>query len=383
MSGSDVNPKSAEPGLCVLYDFLQVPGGAERVTLVLAGAWPGSQVRVSRVSPSTDAMVQALAQTQTQALPVQAVGWRWARPLGWVLQALLSFRWGRVLPEGASKVVYSGFYAPLAVHGQRTGWRVYYGHTVPRFAYDLRAHFRAQYPWFLRPLFDVFTWGLRHMYRRALLRMDVLVVNSENVRLRLQRHLGLQAQVVHPPVDVARFAWLADGDYFVSTARLEPLKRVDVLVQAFLQMPHERLVVCSGGSELARLQALAAGAANISFTGWSDELQMAQWVGRARASLYVPVDEDFGMSPVESMAAGKPVIGVAEGGLLETVVHGETGLLLPPEFDASDVRAAVQAMTPGRAQGMRQACEARSKRFDTAQFVQRMREVLAGPHGRS
>jgi glycosyltransferase involved in cell wall biosynthesis len=365
MSGSDVNPKSAEPGLCVLYDFLQVPGGAERV------------------SPSTDAMVQALAQTQTQALPVQAVGWRWARPLGWVLQALLSFRWGRVLPEGVLKVVYSGFYAPLAVHGQRTGWRVYYGHTVPRFAYDLRAHFRAQYPWFLRPFFDVFTWGLRHMYRRALLRMDVLVVNSENVRLRLQRHLGLQAQVVHPPVDVARFAWLADGDYFVSTARLEPLKRVDVLVQAFLQMPHERLVVCSGGSELGRLQALAAGAANISFTGWSDELQMAQWVGRARASLYVPVDEDFGMSPVESMAAGKPVIGVAEGGLLETVVHGETGLLLPPEFDASDVRAAVQAMTPGRAQGMRQACEARSKRFDTAQFVQRMREVLAGPHGRS
>ncbi len=242
MSGSDVKPEAAGPGLCVLYDFLQVPGGAERVTLVLSGAFAGSQVRVSRVSPSTEGIVQA------HSAQVRAVGWRWAQPLGWVLQALLSFRWGRVLPEGAATVVYSGFYAPLAVHGQRTGRRVYYGHTVPRFAYDLRDHFRAQYPWFLRPLFDVFTWCLRGMYRRALRRMDVLVVNSDNVRLRLQRHLGLEAQVVHPPVDVARFAWLADGDYFVSTARLEPLKRVDVLVQAFLRMPHERLVVCSGPS---------------------------------------------------------------------------------------------------------------------------------------
>jgi glycosyltransferase involved in cell wall biosynthesis len=91
------------------------------------------------------------------------------------------------------------------------------------------------------------------------------------------------------------------------------------------------------------------------------------------------VDEDFGMSPVESMAAGKPVIGVAEGGLLETVVDGETGLLLRPGFDASDVCAAVQTLTPSLAQAMRQACEARSKRFDTAHFVQRMREVLTGP----
>lgn len=372
MRGSDVKPEAAGLGLCVLYDFLQVPGGAERVTLVLAGAFAGSQVRVSRVSPSTEGLVQA------HSAQVRAVGWRWAQPLGWVLQALLSFRWGRVLPKGAATVVYSGFYAPLAVHGQRMGRRVYYGHTVPRFAYDLRDHFRAQYPWFLRPLFDVFTWGLRGMYRRALLRMDVLVVNSDNVRLRLQRHLGLEAQVVHPPVDVARFAWLADGDYFVSTARLEPLKRVDVLVQAFLRMPHERLVVCSGGSELVRLQTLAAGAANISFTGWTDETQMAEILGRARASLYVPVDEDFGMSPVESMAAGKPVIGVAEGGLLETVVDGETGLLLHPGFDTSDVCAAVQTLTPSRAQAMRQACEARSKRFDTTHFVQRMREVLTG-----
>lgn len=104
---------------------------------------------------------------------------------------------------------------------------------------------------------------------------------------------------------------------------------------------------------------------------------MAEWLGRARASLYVPVDEDFGMSPVESMAAGKPVIGVAEGGLLETVVPDETGVLLPPDFDADAVCAAVRAMTRERAQAMRSACEQRAQQFGTAIFLQQMSEILA------
>ena len=86
----------------------------------------------------------------------------------------------------------------------------------------------------------------------------------------------------------------------------------------------------SGACERARLEALASGATNIVFLGEVAAQSLVDVLGRCVATIYLPRDEDFGMSPVKSMAAGKPVIGVADGGLLETVVDGETGILLPP-----------------------------------------------------
>jgi glycosyltransferase involved in cell wall biosynthesis len=127
----------------------------------------------------------------------------------------------------------------------------------------------------------------------------------------------------------------------------------------------------------AALVALAAEAPNIQFVGWTSDAELADWVGRARATLYVPVDEDFGMSPVESMAAGKPGIGVAEGGLLETVLDGQTGVLLSPALGVAALCAAVESMTAERAREMRAACEARAQVFRSEVFEARIRALLA------
>lgn len=355
----------------VVYDFLQVAGGAERVTLALAKALPGFEVVVARVSPAAEPLLVGFGGV------LRTLGGAISRRLGGVLEAIACFAWGSRVLSRAQTVVYSGFYAPLAVHLQVAGRRIYYCHTPPRFAFELQSFYRARYPWFLRPLFDVFTAWLRGRYVRAVQAMDVVLANSDNVRQRLSACCGVRAEVLHPPVDVARFEWLADEGYFLSTARLEPLKRVAVLVQAFLQMPHQRLVVCSGGAELAALLALAAGAPNIQFMGWTSDAELADWMGRARATLYVPMDEDFGMSPVESMAAGKPVIGVAEGGLLETVLDGQTGVLLPPALGVQAVCDAVESMTAERAHSMRAACEARAQVFRSEVFEARIRALVA------
>jgi len=354
----------------VVYDFLQVAGGAERVTLALARALPGFEVVVARVSPAAGPLLFGFG------AGVRSLGGARSRRLGGVLEAIACFVGRAGFLAHAETVIYSGFYAPLAVHRQQAGRRIYYCHTPPRFAFELQSFYRARYPWFLRPLFDGVTAWLRVRYVRAVQAMDMVLANSDNVRRRLEVCCGVQAQVLHPPVDVARFGWLADEGYFLSTARLEPLKRVEVLVQAFLQMPHQRLVVCSGGAELATLVALAVGAPNIQFVGWTSDAELADWVGRARATLYVPVDEDFGMSPVESMAAGKPVIGVAEGGLLETVLDGQTGVLLSPALGVQAVCAAVESMTAERARAMRAACEARAQVFRSEVFEARIRALV-------
>ena len=141
-------------------------------------------------------------------------------------------------------------------------------------------------------------------------------------------------------------------------------------------MPDKKLVVTSGGPELGRLKRLARDASNVIFTGWVGEEGLQRLVGNSIATIYVPKEEDFGMSPVESMAAGKPVIGVAEGGLLETVVDEETGFLLRPDFREEDIVAAIRKMDGSTALGMRSACEERAQQFDVNIFIENMRNVM-------
>jgi glycosyltransferase involved in cell wall biosynthesis len=357
----------------LLYDYLQVTGGAERVTLTLALALPDHRVIVSRVYPEVSPLLSDVQ------IEVEQLGTRWTRPLYRIPEAIVNFKYrcGRI--KGAQSVLYSGFYAPLAVHAQERGRRIYYCHTIPRFAYDLYERERANISLPLRWLFDLATAWLRREYRAAIHRMDVVLVNSENVRRRMLEHLGIDASVVYPPVATHRFTWRGDGDVYVSPARLVANKRVDVIVEAFKRMPDKQLVVLSGGPELERLRALAAGVRNIEFAGWQSEDALRDWLGRARAAIYLPVDEDFGLSPVEAMACGKPVIGVAQGGLLETVVDGETGLLIHGEPTAAKLCDAVRRLESMDVAGMREACERRAALFSETVFLERIHAVMQTP----
>ncbi len=352
----------------LLYDFMQVAGGAERVTLTLAEAFPEFQTVVSRCYPDAQPLLSASPVT------VEALHGGWSSILPRILESLWCFRFRAGLLKDAQTVLYSGFYAPLAVYQQRAGRRLYYCHTIPRFAYDLYDSTLAGFPFWLRPVYALFVRWFRAQYEAAIGRMDRIFVNSENVRARLKRYTGLDAEVVYPPVATQHFRFLGDEGYYLSTARLVPNKRVDVIVQAFLQMPGRSLVVLSGGPELERLKALAAGAPNIRFTGWQTDDGLRHWVGNARCVVYLPVDEDFGMSPVEAMAAGKPVIGVAEGGLLETVVPGQTGVLVAPTPQA--VIDAVAQIEQIHGEDLSAQCRLRAQRFTEAAFIARMQAVL-------
>jgi glycosyltransferase involved in cell wall biosynthesis len=275
------------------------------------------------------------------------------------------------------RAVYSGFYAPLAVLDHPAGHNVYYCHTPPRFIYDQRQFYLDRIPAVSRPLLKSFSRFLQPRYEQAVARMDVVLTNSEHVRQRIRHFLGVDAVVVHPPCDVHRFQWVGQGGYYLSMARLDPLKRVDRLVQAFLRMPDKKLVVCSGGPEFNKLKKIAAGAENIVFTGWCSEADLTALVGNALAVLYIPRDEDFGMTPVEAMAAGKPVIGVAAGGMLETVVPGENGLLLAADPTVAELCEAVASLDGGTAAAMRGACRQRALLFTEEVFLQNIKGALA------
>jgi len=280
-------------------------------------------------------------------------------------------------------VLYSGFYSPLAVQHHSGKKNIYYCHTPPRYIYDQRDFFFSLIPGWQRPVLMGFNSYFRPKYEEAVAEMDVILANSGTVRDRIKKYLGLNSTIVHPPCDLNKFTWQEPKGFFLSTARLDPLKRVDMIVKAFQKLPDQRLVVVSGGTEFEHIVRLADGFDNIEVLGWVDEKMLQKLLSTCLATIYIPKDEDFGMSPVESMAAGKSVIGIAEGGLLETVVDGETGVLLP----ADDISVSLISQTVNRfsrklVMEMKEACEQRAALFSLDIFLRKMKTIIAGTGGK-
>ena len=150
--------------------------------------------------------------------------------------------------------------------------------------------------------------------------MNLIITNSQNVQKRLYEFTGFSSEIIYPPTDTHFFTGkhishpsiipFESKDYFYSWARLSSPKRVDMIVDAFLQMPEKNLVLSYGKNDPLKDQILEkiAGSKNIfAIEAPSDELLLAI-IRNSLASIYMPIDEDFGMSPVESMSCGVPVI---------------------------------------------------------------------------
>lgn len=273
-------------------------------------------------------------------------------------------------------VIYSGQNSPLAVHNHPAGKNIYYCHTPPRSLYDLKDYRLASLPLMQRLNHHMFNLCFQPLFESAIDKMDVIIANSVNVQKRIKHYLKKDSVVIHPPCDTQSFRWRGQEDYYFSFARLDPLKRVDVIVKAFNQMPDKRLVIASTGPEMERLKQLAEGHGNITFTGPVDDSQLKDLLGKSIASIYIPRDEDFGMSSIESLAAGKPVLGVAEGGVMETLVHGTTGLLIPANPSPEDLIDAVHELNSKRALAMRADCEQRAGLFDQKIFLEKMGQLI-------
>ncbi|WP_171946404.1 glycosyltransferase [Hyphomicrobium sp. CS1GBMeth3] len=366
---------AAEPRDIVVYhDYFAIRGGGERLALTLARDLQAHLVYGFRTASSHD---DTLFPARTKSLGLE----RTLNIPGLKLIRLVLGFLGQRQAAGKFQVrIFSGVAAPFAAPKKGGGLNIFYCHTPPRFLFDQRKRFLSgfQLPAKLiaLPLMRIF----EGLYARATARMDVIVTNSENTRNRIKTYVGRDSIVVYPPVDIDRFRFLGQKDYYVSTARLTALKRVDLIVDAFLKMSDQHLVVVSGGEARAALIARAKGAPNIAFLDWVDDVTLQTIIGEAIATIYLPIDEDFGISPVESMAAGKPVIGVEEGGLLETIVPGETGMFVPKNFTADDVVAAVRRMAPVAALEMRKACEQRAQEFSRSHFISRMKQIIEMPN---
>ncbi len=204
-------------------------------------------------------------------------------------------------------------------------------------------------------------------------RVDKWLANSENVKGRISKYYRADSEVLYPPVNVKDIHLSEDKpeDYYVIVSRLEPYKRVSLAVQACNKLK-KKLVVIGEGSEMPHLKKISGD--TISLLGWQSEKSMYEYLQKAKAFIF-PADEDFGITPVEAMAAGKPVIALKKGGALETIIEGITGIFFD-EATPDSLASAIESFERIEETIKPADCRNQSEKFSKDAFKNNLKEII-------
>jgi glycosyltransferase involved in cell wall biosynthesis len=314
--------------VAIVHDYLNQPGGAERVVLAMASIWPDAPIYTSLYRADSTFPGFGAANVQISGLhwlPIDR-GFRNLFPL-----YPAAFRSFGPLDHDIVISSSSGW-----AHSVRTGpdtFHAVYCYTPARWLYGGEYLGADRRKTALRPLIG----RLRSWDRHAAGRAHLYIAISDEVRRRIAHRYGVDAPVVYPPVDVDRFRPRRRGERLLVVSRLLPYKRVDAIVDVATGAGIG-LDVVGTGPALEDLRRRAG--PTVEFHGRLGDDEVTDLMESCRA-LCVLAKEDFGITPVEAQAAGKPVVAFGAGGALETVIDGVTGSFFR-SYEPGEILAAIE-----------------------------------------
>ncbi len=308
--------------VALVHDHLTQLGGAERVLEVLQTLWPFAPTFTLLYSKEQMEPVFGHKDIRTsflQRIPGALRFMRWLLPLMPIATEQYPLQEYDVVISSSSGFAKGVVTNANAIH-------ICYCHTPTRYLWSDAASYvnELHAPWFVKALLPIIQSVLRSWDKLAADRVDVFVANSKTVQQRIRKYYGKESVVIHPPVSTDEFSIsAAQKTAFLIGGRLVSYKRYDIVIAAFTRIGIP-LIVFGTGPEEAKLRAMAG--KNITFMGRVTDSERARLFSEAIAFIH-PHEEDFGITAVESMAAGRPVIAFNKGGATETVIEGVTGTL--------------------------------------------------------
>lgn len=365
-----VTKKKADLKVAIVHDWLTNIGGAERVVESLLKAYPQADIFTSVYNES--ALPQFKGRVKTSFLQ----HWPLAKRKHQLFPVLRTLAFESFDFAGYDLVISSSSAEAKGIITSTETLHVSYIHTPVRYYWSNYDQYLKD-PGFgvLNPVIRLITpYFVRKMRRwdyAAAQRPDVLVANSATVAERIKKYYKRDSQVVFPPVDIKRFNTngIKQGGYMLVLSRLVAYKRSDLAVEACSKLGL-KLIVAGDGPELKRLRSLAG--PSIEFVGKPTDKEVARLFEGCKGFMF-PGEEDFGITPVEAMACGKPVIAYGKGGAAETVVNGTTGIL----FDKQTVGSVATALEEfGQKQWDSTLIRRRAEEFNEERFIREIHEVV-------
>ncbi|OGY90030.1 MAG: hypothetical protein A2677_01025 [Candidatus Komeilibacteria bacterium RIFCSPHIGHO2_01_FULL_52_14] len=308
-----------EPTIALAHDHLYQIGGAESVLKTMADLYPSAPIYTLIYNERVNLDINA-SRVRTSFLQHAPGGkelFKWY--LGVMPSAWQSFDFTpyQVILSSSSAFV-KGIVTPASsVH-------ISYCHTPTRYLWSDSAEYvrslRLSAP--LRTILKRVLDDLREWDYQAAQRVDYFIANSRFIARRIEQYYHRDSVVIYPPVSVQRYRTEPAEKFYLLVSRLRPYKKVDVAIEAFNQLKLP-LYIIGAGEEYRHLKSRAR--KNIRFLGEVSDATKISYMSRCRAFIH-PQEEDFGISAVEAMASGKPVIAYASGGVLETVIPNVTGI---------------------------------------------------------
>ncbi len=307
--------------VALVHDYLNQMGGAERVVLALHEIFPDAPLYTSIYDPArVDPAFQKIdiRTSFMQKFPFVMKHHQPYLPFYPSAMESLDLRGYDLVLSSSSAFGKGIIVKPETLH-------ICYCHTPMRWCWNYQEYVeRERLGGMARRILPFLITWLRVWDTTSAMRVDHFIANSPVVAERIQKYYRRELAVIPPPVEASRFLFdpaAQPGDYFLSLGRFTPYKRVDLAIQACnrLQLP---LVVIGGGRDEKRLKAMAG--PTIRFMGQLSDAEVLHYLAHCRAFLF-PGYEDFGITPLEAQASGRPVIAYGAGGALASVVDGVTG----------------------------------------------------------
>ncbi|MEA5504070.1 glycosyltransferase [Halotia wernerae UHCC 0503] len=322
--------------IALVHDYLTQRGGAERVFELLCKHYPQADVFTSLYDPQkTIEMGERIVKTTyLQKIPGAAKYFRLMAPFYFPAFRALDL-------QDYDLIISSSTSFAKAVRKRPDARHVCFCHNVTRFLWDTETYLReyGDYRYFA-PLIEHIFQLMRNVDLKYAQEPDLYIANSSVVARRIQSIYGKQAIVVNYPIDTSNFVFSGQKDeYYLASARMISYKRLDIIVEAFNWLGW-RLLISGDGPEKEWLKSKALN--NVQFLGHVSDRQRKDLFSKAK-SIIVAALEDYGLVPVEANASGTPVIAYGAGGVLDTQIHGKTGVFFNRQTPESLQAALLQS----------------------------------------
>lgn len=377
--------------VALVHDYIREYGGAERVLEALCEAYPDAPIYTAFVRKDGRAYPKFAGKTiyvsWVSHIPFFASKLhsplRFLAPLIW---QSFDFSNYDVVITSASWYITKGVLKKKK--NQKTPMEICYCHTPPRWLYGYKTSVELQKYLPIKIYAAIIGHFMRQYDYNAAQRVDYFIANSKETAARIQKFYRRKATVIYPPVALPVIKGEhGDKDYYFMVARLTGAKGLDVAVKAAIQSGF-RLIIAgeSGGYYTAHKNLMRIGAGHVEFLGYVSDEELVGLYTNAKAFLALATDEDFGITPVEAMSCGTPVIAYKGGGYTETVIDKKTGLFFSEDTPEGLIKAIKEFETLRQAQGktqeMAEDCRKQAEKFSKERFIKEIQAFVAAKVGK-
>lgn len=355
--------------IALVFDWMTNPGGAEKVNHVLHKMFPSAPIYTSIYNENSLPEFNKAAVTTSfiQHMPFAKSKHQFyvgLMPHAYELFDLSSF----------DIVISSSHCCAKGVITKPETMHVSYCHSPMRYAWDNWHNYINEYNMnpILKQLGKRRIHKLRMWDRLAAERVDHYIANSSITQKRIKKYYNKESEIINPMIDTSKFHTSKETKgYFLAAGRLTPYKKFDLIVETFNQIGLPLKIVGRGVAE-ASLKKQAKG--NIEFLGYVSDKELKKLYAESEALIF-PQVEDFGITAIESMASGRPVIAFKEGGALDSILENETGIFFKKQT-ASHLKAAIEKYQKQKSKFNSKNIKKHSAQFDEEKFKEKFHNFL-------